>query len=191
MAKKKKTKRKDGDLKRWDVLLKKFNKNEKIVGAEVGVWTGKMSQGLLKNNKNLFLYMIDRWVPPGENDSYYNSDITAKRSKEEFNEAYKETVNKVKQYRGRYKIIKKDSIETSKEFEDESLDFVFIDGDHTYEGVKKDINAWFPKVKKGGYICGHDYKKIKKYDGLRKAVDEYFGHENTEKKENSTWFFKK
>ena len=54
-------------------------------------------------------------------------------------------------------IIKSDSIEASKNYKDGSLDFVFIDGSHTYEDVCKDIRAWFPKVKNGGFIGGHDY----------------------------------
>jgi hypothetical protein len=57
---------------------------------------------------------------------------------------------------------------------DEYLDFVYIDGDHKYEEVKRDIECWFPKVKKGGCIGGHDYGK-KNYLGVRRAVKESFG----------------
>jgi len=52
----------------------------------------------------------------------------------------------------------KTSEEAAKEFKDRSLNFIFIDGDHTYEAVKKDINLWYPKLMKNGIICGHDYK---------------------------------
>jgi hypothetical protein len=45
-------------------------------------------------------------------------------------------------------------------FEDESLDFIYIDGNHSYESVKEDMNIWFPKLKKGGLFAGHDYLKI-------------------------------
>ena len=57
-------------------------------------------------------------------------------------------------------------------FEDGSVDFVFIDADHTYESVVKDINAWLPKVKKGGMISGHDYLNP---CGVKQAVDELIG----------------
>ncbi len=56
--------------------------------------------------------------------------------------------------------------------QDESIDTLFIDGDHTYEGVKKDIEAWMPKVKKGGTIIFHDYKRDRAHEGVEQAVDE-------------------
>jgi predicted O-methyltransferase YrrM len=49
------------------------------------------------------------------------------------------------------------SEEASSHFEDESLDFVYIDGDHTYNAVTLDLEKWYPKVKKGGLFYGHDY----------------------------------
>ena len=49
------------------------------------------------------------------------------------------------------------------------IDFLWIDGDHSYEGVKKDIYHWTPLVKKGGFICFHDYRDAPR---VKKAVDE-------------------
>lgn len=57
---------------------------------------------------------------------------------------------------------------------DESLEFVFVDGDHTYEGCLEDIKLWFPKLKKGGVMLGHDYGPPS-HAGVKKAVDEFFG----------------
>jgi hypothetical protein len=59
----------------------------------------------------------------------------------------------------------------AKHYEDKSLDFIFIDAAHDYESVKKDINAWFPKLKDGGIIAGHDYTWC---DDVKKAVNEFF-----------------
>ena len=74
-----------------------------------------------------------------------------------------------------------DSIEAAKQYEDETFDFVYIDASHHYDFVKSDILAWYPKVKKGGYIGGHDYthpNTAHMYadfnDGVYRAVTEIF-----------------
>ncbi len=64
------------------------------------------------------------------------------------------------------------SSEAASLYEDGSLDFVFIDADHSYKSVTKDINAWRGKVMSGGMICGHDYSQD--YPGLMLAVTEAF-----------------
>ena len=67
--------------------------------------------------------------------------------------------------------IRKASVDVAKDFEDRSLDVVFIDANHDYIEVKKDIEAWLPKVKFGGIISGHDYPG---WDGVVRAVNEAF-----------------
>ena len=72
-----------------------------------------------------------------------------------------------------YKPIRSPSVEAASRFEDNTLDFVFIDASHEYEDVKNDINAWLPKVKNGGILAGHDYYLGDDYfPGVKKAVDE-------------------
>jgi hypothetical protein len=71
-----------------------------------------------------------------------------------------------------YKSIRGLSSEVVNQFEDESLDVVFIDLTHTYESVKQDIELWLPKVKKGGLLAGHDYEND--WPGVVRAVDEKF-----------------
>jgi len=58
----------------------------------------------------------------------------------------------------RCRVIKGYSVGVAKTIPDESLDWVFLDADHRYEAVKADLEAWFPKVRKGGVMSGHDYK---------------------------------
>jgi predicted O-methyltransferase YrrM len=74
------------------------------------------------------------------------------------------------------------SVNAAKLFPDNSIDIVFIDACHEYECVKEDINAWLPKIKKGGIISGHDYQwgDDKRPEGapVKKAVDEIFGVTN-------------
>lgn len=69
------------------------------------------------------------------------------------------------------KKIKMTSVEGSKLYKDRSIDFVYIDADHTYRAVVADINNWISKVKKGGYLGGHDIY----ISDVRRAVEERFG----------------
>lgn len=74
---------------------------------------------------------------------------------------------------GYFRTIQGNSAESARHFADGSVDFVFIDADHTYEAVKLDLAAWLPKVKPGGIIAGHDYNYP--HTGCVRAVDEVFG----------------
>jgi predicted O-methyltransferase YrrM len=71
-------------------------------------------------------------------------------------------------------------------FQDNSVDFIFIDAMHTYEAVSDDLNKWFPKLKSGKMIAGHDYD----WEGVKKAVDEFFGVDNIYI-HNTSWIYYK
>lgn len=71
------------------------------------------------------------------------------------------------------KKIKLTSVNASKLYEDHSVDFIYIDADHTYHAVLEDINSWVSKVKNGGYLGGHDIY----IDDVKRAVEEIFGKE--------------
>lgn len=73
---------------------------------------------------------------------------------------------------GHFRTVKGISWEVADQFEDESVDFVFIDADHVYQSVRNDVLAWLPKVKPGGIIAGHDYNPPHE---VKRAVDEIFG----------------
>jgi predicted O-methyltransferase YrrM len=73
-------------------------------------------------------------------------------------------------------LIKGNSLDVVSKYEDNSLDFVFIDGSHEYEDVKADILAYLPKVKVGGILAGHDYDNA--WQGVVKAVNETLGENN-------------
>jgi len=74
---------------------------------------------------------------------------------------------------GHFRYFKSLSWEAAKYFEDESIDFLFVDADHVYEAVKKDIEAFLPKMKKGSIISGHDFNW--QHPGVLQAVKEAFG----------------
>jgi len=66
------------------------------------------------------------------------------------------------------------SHEAAEQFENKSLDLVYIDGGHNYENVSRDIRCWFPKIEPGGWITGHDYDELERHVDVVRAVDEVF-----------------
>lgn len=67
---------------------------------------------------------------------------------------------------------KMSSEKAAKKFKDNTVQFVYIDGLHTYKGVMNDLQLWYPKIKKGYFIAGHDYGS-KHHPGVKQAVDKF------------------
>ena len=128
-------------------LPKLFNELGFKVGAEIGVLRGEWSVNLFHFIPDLKLYGIDKW---GHYPTYRDF-----RSQRKLDECYEDAKNRLKDHD--CELIKKWSMDAVKDFEDESLDFVFIDGNHTFEYVTEDIAHWSKKVRKGGIVSGHDY----------------------------------
>lgn len=166
---------------------------ENPIGAEIGVFTGALSSELLKKD-GLTLYMVDSWSASNKDSEYAKSGDFHAALNQQQQDRYFESTCKTVEFAGeKAKIIRKPSIEAAKEISDASLDFVFIDADHSYSGCKADILAWFPKVKPGGLLSGHDYKNVD-YPcfGVEKAVDEFSENSNlpVELGDNFTWFIR-
>jgi len=176
---------------RADAILSRLGENP--VGAEVGVFTGALSTLLLRK-EDLTLYMVDSWKGHDPDSKYAETDFHGRLSQME-QDAYHLYTKDATSFAGeRAKIIRKDSLEAAKDFEDGSLDFVFIDADHTYEGVKADIRAWLPKVKEGGWISGHDFENPDfPAWGVSQAVGELCIENGLklETDKNYTWFCRK
>lgn len=143
-----------------------------ITGAEIGVFVGSMSKALLQR-QDLSLIMVDSWEGDGAAYKIDSGDYHAGLSQADQDGHFERAkVNTV--FAGdRAKIIRKDSLAAADDVADGSLDFVFIDADHSYEGCKADIAAWMPKVKPGGLLSGHDYENpdFEKF-GVERAVQE-------------------
>lgn len=118
-------------------------------GVEIGVFKGEFSKYIL-NNWDGILYMVDVWRPL--DDTYNDSSNMINHTN-----AYQETMDAIKGMEDRGIMIRADSKRASEMFEDESLDFIYIDANHAYDFIKEDIDLWFPKLKKGGVFSGHDY----------------------------------
>ena len=93
-----------------------------------------------------------------------------------------------------FKIIQGLSTDVARQIEDGSLDWVYIDADHQYQSVKEDLEAWYPKVRSGGIVSGHDYDDNIVLGGVVKAVDEFakthkYKIKLTAEKETPSWWF--
>ncbi len=162
--------------KRWDVIIDVMGTQPKYTAAEIGVEQGKTSKQLLTYMPNLFLFLVDRWevTPPG--DSYFKgSRVMSRWDKNQWQSIYSRMTQNVKVFRGRYEILKMDTIEASKRFENDTLDFVFIDSDHSFAGVCRDIDAWIPKVKMNGIVFFHDYENGNTFSKVREAIEDRLG----------------
>jgi glycosyl transferase family 25 len=139
--------------------------------VEVGSWLGKsscyMAVELKNSKKDIKFDCVDLWSVDG-NDPFYNYYI------ERIGDIFQAFQNNISQSHYEVGIKRMPSVYAAKSYEDQSLDFVFIDANHSYEFVKQDIEAWLPKVKPGGYIGGHDYSGSDGHKGVVKAVDEAF-----------------
>jgi len=147
--------------KRYWWLIEQINQNNYHCGAEIGCAKGMTTFRLLKFCPQLSpLYAVDLWdhAPVG-GDIYLNWNFPL---------VYSQFRHLTRNYRSRMIVLRGISWEMADKVEDGSLDFIFIDADHVYESVKKDILAWIPKVREGGLVSGHDWD----FPGVRQAIDE-------------------
>jgi len=134
-----------------DSLAKLFTALNLNKGVEMGVEQGKYSEVLCKSNPNIELYSVDAWTAYKE----YREHV----SQEKLDGFYENTKKLLEPYN--CKVIKGFSMDVVNQFEDESLDFVYIDGNHEFLQTTQDIAKWEKKVRRGGIVSGHDYRRIK------------------------------
>ncbi|MFZ5437836.1 MAG: glycosyltransferase [Patescibacteria group bacterium] len=154
--------------KSYDVLWKVVNKKQLKVGAEVGVAYGGHSEKILEKTK-AFLFSID----PYKNFESYDDPMNISQKK--FDQLYKFTKERLAKFKNRSKLLRLTSAKAVNKID--KLDFIYIDADHSYDGVKNDIVLWFNKIKVGGIIAGHDYNHPN-FTGVKRAVDEFFNRFN-------------
>ena len=127
------------------LFMKKYFNNKKVSGLELGIQKGLNSISILKELNIKTLYLVDAW------NLYIENEIT----KESQNKNYFSVLRKFKN-NNKVKIIKGFSKDVVKDFSNNSLDFIYIDANHTYRYVYQDIDLWSKKVKDNGIISGHD-----------------------------------
>lgn len=152
-------------------LLKEF----KGTGAEIGVAEGWYSNKIMEQGKVDKLYGVDPYIPhQGYRD--YTRETTYNKLRTKAHERLDKYPN--------YEFIHDYSMEALKQFEDNSLDWVYIDGDHSYKAVMEDVIAWSGKVKSGGILAGDDYVRSardKRFYDVIGAIDNYVASNNIPK----------
>lgn len=163
--------------------------------VEVGSWLGAsviyLAQELINRNKSVNVYCVDTWE--GSNEVVHKHKISELGGSQNL---YKKFISHLIDSGLEHiiKPIKKPSILASTEFEDNSLAIVFIDASHRYDDVIQDLKSWYPKVKKGGIIAGHDYYPGHPISeaGVVPAVQKFFKDRNIETcPAGRTWLHRK
>lgn len=142
-------------------------------GVEIGVDHAEFSRQICENNNQLKLFGIDPYLKYDEYREYKDqAEMTGI-------EEWAHIVMNDHVRRGRYEFIKEKSMEALKHFEDESLDFVYIDANHEADFPLRDIEEWTKKVRKGGMVAGHDYVRIKVLNfTIKDALEQYTKEHN-------------
>jgi SAM-dependent methyltransferase len=165
-------------------MVHQFPSGSKFV--EVGCWKGRSSAymcvEIANSTKDIDFYCVDIW------------NVSPEREQEEpeLKNLYDMFLENLKPVEAYYKPMKIPSVDAAKKFKDGSLDFVFIDAGHEYDAVKEDILAWFPKIKPGGILAGHDlYPTEPTWGDVYKVVEELFPNKYETRIEESCFLVRK
>ncbi len=148
-------------IKKIKPALRQLIGQNHLVGAEIGIGEGAHASFYLSVLDIDVIFLIDPYIV------YENERIIV--SEEGIKKREKEAHIKLAEYKHKITWIKEKSTDAAELIADNSLDFVYIDGNHAYEFVTKDISLYYPKVKEGGLFSGHDYN----YESVKKAVNEF------------------
>lgn len=146
--------------------------------VEVGSWKGRsaafMAVEIHNSGFNIKFDCVDTWKGSIENqqDEFVMQDSL-----------YEHFLENIQPVRHLINPIRKPSLEAAKDYEDGSLDFVFVDASHEYEDVKDDLIAWYPKVRAGGIIAGHDIN----HEPVHRAVLEFFPQDRVSRISATCW----
>jgi len=178
-------------------LKQKHGPDDIFCGAEVGVYRGHLSRHLLTYFASLRpLYLVDKWQLVDPNSEYGKCSACAMQTAHGVRQTKSCALSNIAFAKDRTIILQGDSVNMASNIDRDSLDFVFLDADHTYDGLSRDLIAWAPKVKPYGLLCGHDIDSpAEKNWGVRKAVSDWLaetgariGFVNFRTNIGSTWF---
>lgn len=184
----------DPDIPGWFDFQEVYDRASKeapadAVFVEIGAWFGRSTVYLANCIRERAqpggrLFAVDTWQ--GSPDIPYMQQVV----REHGGSIYSQFLQNIKDA-GVSDIVQPmcmSSAEAAQSFKDESIDFIFIDGCHRYDQVLQDLKVWFPKLKPGGAIAGHDYQPL--WPGVVRAVHEFFNRETIGAIGNSFWVYK-
>lgn len=173
---------------RWDEIAARVKGIKAPRIAEVGVWRGKGAGNILRLVPGAKLTLVDPWAQ--SEGPYMGTDTADSRMPQAEFDRIADAV--ARDFRGRARILRMTSVDAAALLAGERFDLVFIDGDHSYEGCKADVSAWYPLAEH--WLGGHDYMNPRKapdgksrFPGVDRAVNEAFGAA-VQRGSDSTWW---
>jgi predicted O-methyltransferase YrrM len=136
---------------------------DKVVGIEIGTCRAESTAYLLEKCPNIDkIYTVDPYKAYDD----WNGEIT----QETVDKFMKVAKANLKPYGKRFEMVREQSVNAADKFDNDSFDFIFVDGDHSYDATLADCIRYYPKLKKGGLFCGHDYSSI---EAVYRAVTDF------------------
>lgn len=141
------------------------------IGIEVGVAFGGHAEAILDNSPLELLVGVDSYQHrPGYADMM-------NLPQEDFENLFWYAIGRLSRFGGRYAHVRTPSAEAPQHISF-AADFIYLDAEHSYEAVARDIDVWSGKVRPGGVLAGHDYTP--EFDGVRRAVDQFVARRGLE-----------
>lgn len=157
-----------------DDLAKLFVELDFKLGAEIGVDKGDYAEVLCKANPQAIIYGIDPYSIIAYEPNIKPHDAGIYDTQEGFEDNYHKARTKLDKYPN-HVLIRGYSLDVLKQVEDNSLDFVYIDGNHDFPNFINDLHQWSKKVRIGGIVAGHDYAyySYRKFNHVKRALEAY------------------
>jgi len=141
--------------------------------VEIGTHRGAFAVALLEKWKGRVLHCVDPWENiPEFDDVQVSRLITCLDGAEDREEDFQHAKNVLSRFGDRVVLHRTVSLKFVKQCSNESIDFVYLDGNHRYKEVRRDLIAWLPKIRPGGLLAGHDIDRVEWSKEIRPAVEE-------------------
>jgi SAM-dependent methyltransferase len=173
----------EGSPRRWDFLAGLMDQQKLEAFVEVGCKEGRTTGHLLQTLPDVVGWAIDPWCAMPEQKTVQGGETYEEW---DFAKIEADFWKNIGEHRDRVKMLRQTSEQAANELKDKTFDLVFIDAAHDYESVKADIRRWYPLVREGGVMAGHDFNH--KWPGVQRAIAECFDLMQIGIGPDSVWF---